>query len=258
MVRARLGAWGLVVGGVVAWLLVGGLAHAADSPTVTFTAIGAPPLACGARPDVNSVSVSEGTAVVVANHTGVPARVVVAGQTVLTVDHGAAGLLTLAAGSYSVELVPQCVVVANLFPLTVTVASASSPPPEPSSPGPPESASPPPGGSESDDPPPVLGPAAPGSPTSGDGGSSAGRAAGAPPKRTPSGTPLPAEPASPTGPATASTRPAPGPTGVVQAEAIPWTKPEDPKGVRLLAVIAAICVLGVTAAIIRSIVRLDA
>lgn len=219
---------------------MGGLAHAADPPTATFTAIGLAPVACGSRPDVDDLAVSEGTAVVIANHTGVPAKVVVAGQTVLTIDSGTAGSLTLAAGSHQVTLVPQCVVVAHTFPLAVTVTPASSPPPE----------------SPVEDPPPALGPAAPGGST---GEGEAGRE-GPAPKRAPSGgVPLTsADPGSPSASASPSRRPAPGPSSVVQAEAIPWTKPEDPKGVRLLAVIATICVLGVTAAIIRSIVRLDA
>ncbi|MBX6750454.1 MAG: hypothetical protein IRY85_12430, partial [Micromonosporaceae bacterium] len=127
--RHRMWAWGLIIGGVVAWLFAGGLAHAADPPTATFTAIGSPPNACGSRPDVNGLEVSEGTAVVVANHVGVPAEVVVAGQAVLTIDYGTAALLTLAAGRYEIELVPQCRNIANTHPLTVTVTPASPPPP---------------------------------------------------------------------------------------------------------------------------------
>jgi len=244
--RHRVWAGGLIVGGVVAGLLVGGLAHAADPPTVTFSGGDLLGLACGSRPDVDSVSVSEGTAVTVANDTGATARVVVSGQTVLTLEDGAAGALTLAAGSHQVVLVPQCLLVTLTAPLTVTVTPAPAPP-SPS----PESSPP------SEDPPTALAPAAPGESTSGEDGVVVGGRAPAP-KRMPGGTPVPSVAGSPSASAGTSSWPTSGRSEVAQAEVVPWSKPEDPKGVRLLAVIAAICVLGVTAAIIRSIVRLDA
>jgi hypothetical protein len=252
--RHRLWAWGLIVGGVAAWLLVGRPAYAADSPTVTFTAPSLLGLACGSRPDVGSVSVSEGASVVIANQAGMTARVVVAGQTVLTLDNGAVGRLTLAPGRHDVLLIPQCLLVVGTSPLTVTVTPAAV------GSGPAESE---PAGSGdepasgSDAPPPAGGPAAPTDPVTAD-GVAAGPRSGPRPKRAPDGTPLPVSSGVPSASTTATAPPLSRPTGVVEAEAIPWTKPVDPKGVRLLAAIAAICVLGVTAAIIRSIVRLDA
>jgi hypothetical protein len=233
---------------------VGGLARATEPPTVTFTSSGLVPVACGSSPDVSTLSVVEGTPIVVVNHSGVSGRVEVGGAAVLTLADGEAGTLTLTLGSHNVVLVPQCVLVVSVTALVVTVTK--SPQPDPTQPSTPS------GSPTEETLPPTSGPEFSNDPTA-----TADPTIGPRPKRMPAGVPVAGEDqvmsaaitsASATSASPTSASSPPAPSGVVQAEAIPWTKPEDSKGVRLLAVIAVICVLGVTAAIIRSIVRLDA
>lgn len=256
MLRARRRPWafGLIVvlGFAVAWLVADPLAYADEpaAPTVTFTSNGAPPVTCHTRPDVRSLTVPEGTAILIANHTEVRAAVTVGGVTVLTVNDGEGALLTLAPGQHEVLVLPECRSTGNNRSVAVTVTAA---PPTTTAPAPDTPPATPtitgssPGGT------PVRSSTPPGAtPTT--------------PGSGPATTDVPANwiPPSPgstpsTGAVTSGPSSAPARADVVRADIVALEDGAgNPKGVRLLAAIATICVLGVTAAVIRSIVRLDA
>lgn len=286
MLRAqrRLWVFGLLVIGIAgSWLLASPLAAAEDTPTptVTFTATGLVPVACGTRPDASSLSIPDASAVVVANRTGVSAAVVVGGQRQLTVADGEGASLTLTPGQHEIRLVPQCVLVTQTKALVVTVTSAPPEPPAPSATpdapatsgaadpsstppatDPPPASDPPPGVT----PPPATPdpPAQPGTPPQGGSPGDPEPGAGAGHPRATAADP---ELSSGAGPIAASPTPGPWPSveefsgvrgaDVLRADPVALAGGSHSKGLRLLAVVATICVLGVTVAIIRTIVRLS-
>ena len=251
-VRRRPWAFGLIVvlSFAVASLFAGPWAYADESaaPTVTFTSNGAPPVTCHARPDVHSLTVPEGTAILIANHTEVRAAVIVGGATVLTVNDGEGALLTLAPGQHEVSVQPECRVTTAARSLAVTVTAV--PPAQPTAPTVPPTVT---GSGSGGTPVRSSTPPATTATTSATGGA-------------PATTDVPANWTSPSPGSTPSAgAPTLGPSSappwpdVVRADVVALPDGAgNSKGVRLLAAIATICVLGVTAAVIRSIVRLDA
>ncbi len=230
--------WLSVVLGLVVWLplpLVATLAFAAEGePTIGFTATGTPPLRCGSQPSVGSLSVSTGTRIIVANLTGVAAAVDVGWTKVLQLAPGKEALVELTPGQHDLRMVPNCVLVTEIGVAVVTVL-IGQPPDEPSPSGEPDS--------PADDP--ITMSMAP-SPT-GTAGPALGGSGVAEPGA--EGTTTITGPGVDPAAADGSLE-----TGVIHVQAIDLGGSRDPKGVRLLAVIAAICVFGVTAAIIRAIV----
>jgi hypothetical protein len=226
------------------WVALVPLVAAADpvAPTVTFTSTGVPPVSCGSQPNVTSLALPEGTAFLVENRIGESAWVRVGDEAVLEVADGAGALLTLAVGQHDVRMVPSCLVTgegrAQKVVVTVSPATAASGDP---------SASSAPGATPTPDVP-------SGEPTATGSEPVASVPAGpiGTPAVVPAGTEVVVDPGAPP-----ATLPPLGHSEVLAATAVQLPGGGNPKGVRLLAIVAAICVLGVTAAIIRSIVRLS-
>ena len=228
-----------------------------DGPTVSFAATGAVPLACGSHPNVSSLQVKVGTKIIFANLTSTAAALTVAGEKVADLDPGTGAVVKLKQGQHEVRLSPQCMVVTGTDPLVVSVITGSDMH-ESSGPIPPE------------EPPAILaepGPAGSPSATSGSSSASSGAtsvpvgASAAPGSSSGTAGATPGGPGAPATAVTASAHPVADDSGggpmesvVIDVQRIPLGDPRDPKGGRLLAVIAAICVIGVTAAIIRAIV----
>jgi hypothetical protein len=192
---------------------------------------------CATVPDHRTSTVPAGTQVVFVNQTGHDGTVLVGDQSE-QVNDGAGVGLTIAIGQYDVRLVDGCGSVAVSQPVALTVTAASSA--TPTDAGAADTVSPTASAAPTDT---SASPAGTGTvaPTSGGALPSRAKAvvsAGRTP--TPQSAPVPAR-----SPVLAVT-----PVGLDNAGA-------NPKDVRLLAVVATICVLGVTAAIIRSIVRLS-
>jgi hypothetical protein len=229
-------------------------AQTADSegPTVNFTATGAVPLACGSHPNVSSLQVKAGTRIVFANLIDTTAALTVGGEKVTDLGPGTGAVVRLEQGQHEVRLLPQCVVVTRTDAVVVSVLAGSDGHESASRTGDPTT--------------PEEPPAVPAQPRS-SGGASVPAAVSAAPSGTSgpgpsSGTSLgaPGGPGAPATTVTAPTHPAAGSadapleSAVIDVQRIRLGNPRDPKGGRLLAVIAAICVIGVTAAIIRAIV----
>jgi hypothetical protein len=199
---------------------------------------------CATAPDQSSLTVSAGTRVVFFNQTGHDGAVVVGDQTEQVDDFSAVGL-TIAVGQYNVRLVDDCGSAAVSQPVALTVAAAG-PSSTPTGAGAPVTGASPETTA-------LTGSAAP---TDGQGGADGSGTAG----------PTSAGGVPPRAQAVVSASPMPTPSSVPVADPTPVLAVTpvgldgaggNPKDVRLLAVVAAICVLGVTAAIIRSIVRLS-
>jgi hypothetical protein len=240
--------WRLLAAGVATLLGLGTLATAAaaaagsDTLTVTFRAD--PNAQCGTAPDVGGLTVPEGTPVQFLNRTGHDGSLVVGGEDE-HLPRNTALQLTIAVGQYDVRLVEDCGSVAISQPVTLTVGGAaptsasSTTTSAPVTTVPAGSRSSPPAGQQNAN---VV---VVGQPTGSPAAGSPAPAVGViDPTATHSGT--------------ASRSTGPNSSPVLAATAIPLDGPErNPKDVRLLALVATICVLGVTAAIIRSIVRLS-
>jgi hypothetical protein len=225
---------------------------AAEPPTVEFFNPG-PSSACGSKPKVSSITLPVGTALVVVNNTDHDATLLVGGAAVLEVGDGGAAELTLAAGQHEVLLVPDCVANRPINALAVTITA----PPDPETPSTGTSeTTPPPGTSDgpaSTEPPDAAAPPA----TAASSGSTpstrprAGESAGEPVL-------VPATSAAEPPPiATPRATPSAVVAGVISARPVVLSGEGHAKGLNLLAAIATICVLGVTVAIIRAIVRLS-
>jgi hypothetical protein len=238
-----IAAWALALG--VLWgaavLSFASNAAAAEPPTVEFMNPG-PPSSCGSRPKVSSMSLPLGTPVVIVNNLNHDATLLVGAAEVLQISDGGAAELTLAPGQHDVWLVPDCVADRPIISLTVTITA------------PPESAGSSTGTSEAAPPPPPAGT------------SSAPRSTAPHRPRTSSATsdgvlvPASTVPDATNQPsADAAARPTASTweDAVISARPVALTGEGRSKGLMLLAAVATICVLGVTAAIIRSIVRLS-
>jgi hypothetical protein len=236
--RRLTGVWMVLLAVLVTLVLSGPAgptapAYAAtDQPTVSFMGSGPAPLACSSRPTVPNMTIKRNTGLVLANFTGVAATANLGSGDTVAVADGAAISVRLREGTYTITMVPSCVKTFDVEPTMITVVRAL---PEPSpSPAPPAGTEPVAAG-----PGPVLATSgSPGSP--GSGSAASGR-----------DDPSSSEPSDPADPTDPNARPAPDvePTFADR----PSTAP-DGRGERLLALIAAICVFGVTSAIIRAIV----
>jgi hypothetical protein len=208
---------------------------ATDQPTVSFSGSGPAPLACSSRPSVPNMTIKRNTRLVLANFTGADATADLGSGDTVPVADGAAISVKLKEGTYSVTMSPSCLTTFDVEPTVITVVRAL---PEPSpSPSPPSGTEPVSSG------PPVVPPASASSGPSGPGSGAAGS-----PSSSSSDSVGPSDPSDPSDP-----NAAPGPD-VERVFALPPSSPPDGRGGRLLALIAAICVFGVTSAIIRAIV----
>jgi hypothetical protein len=197
-------------------------ADPATPATITFRGTGTPPLVCGSQPDITSLHLTRGQTIILTNSTGVAASIDVGGKTPRTVAPSSGISVKLAVGEHALRMVPACLLVGEVGQALVVVT-----------PGPvvvePTTVEP-----------------------------SAGGASSGPPAGEPVPTAGPMTPGSAVGPTSSHLAPSadPDPTGECDPEVatVAADQPPDQRGVRLLAVIAAICVLGVTAGIIRAIV----
>ncbi len=238
---------------------------AAELPTITFTASGPAPVLCASHPDIPSLTIRHGARIVLANFTGVDATVDTGRQNALAVEAGKAVSVRLKRGQHTLRMIPKCLVVGEAQAAVVSVLSASEMPDATATTTPPVAAS------EE----PSVGSASTGGP------SPLGREPGALATSVPAGPSAPAVHAGSAGsPGSAGSAGSVGSIGSIgsieasEADTVsedvldlqeastadiydvrPFlvVQPSEMEGARLLAVIAAICVLGVTSAIIRAI-----
>jgi hypothetical protein len=233
------------VGALLVVLAWGVSAAYAEAPTVTFEGGPLAPALCPAAPDQPNLDIDEGTWVNVVNRTGAKATLEIDGSPSQTIPKNGGLSVGLPAGRHDLRLIPQCVAHGMLLPVEINVAVVQLDPTTAPSTSP---AAPPAG------PPPSGGPGGSGGPPD-DGGGGDGGVTG------PAGG-VGDQPVGPDGePADGASDqdggapdwPAAGDAGIV---VVPYAVPEteDPRGARLLAVIATICVSGVTVAIIRAII----
>lgn len=203
-----------------------------EAPTVSF---GATEDGCGSRPEVSHLAVPGGTPVLLVNGTPGPVTVQVDGAIVpgQPVAAGEGVALTLDSGQHQVKLAPAC---GLTEPLTVLVAAAAVAVPTTLPPSPVARTAEP-------SPPPSAGTTRPSTTVS------------SVPTDRGTGMLAPVADVGAVGPTGTAARPVV--PGVLGVSTVGLASGSNPKGVRLLAAIATICVLGVTAAIIRAIVRLS-
>jgi hypothetical protein len=205
--------------------LVAGTDHrggpdAVDAPTITFAGSVLAPVACSSRPDLSDLTVPTGTRVVLANFTGATATLDIDAGPAAVLADGAAVSVTFGAGGHRVRMMPNCIGTLTVESATITAVRPGSAPT-----GAEVDADLP----ETSEPYPDSGGPAIGSAAGGSGGS---RPAGYQPRATDP------DPAAVTG----------------EAAVRSMGDAAGQRGNRLLAVIATICVFGVTTAIIRVIV----
>jgi hypothetical protein len=246
-------AWAVGAWGVAAWAVS---VASAEAPTVTFHGGPLAPALCPAAPDRPNLDIVEGTWVNVVNRTGAKATLEVDGSLSQTIAKDDGLSVMLPPGRHDLRLIPQCAVHGTMLPVVIEVSLVQpgrSPAP---SAGPPAS---PPAGS-----PPSVGPVGSGGDTDAGTGGGAGPAGGAGGENGGgvNGAGRPVASGGPPGPAGAPTSDSGLHGSVTSGVAsgagivvVPYDVAEtgDRRGARLLAVIATICVLGVTVAIIRAI-----
>jgi hypothetical protein len=229
---------------------------AAENPTITFTSTGTIPVVCSTRPNVSSLTVKVGTRIFFANLTGTSASIDLGQKDPVSLANGTGALVMLRKGVYNLRMVPDCVVVEDAEPVAVNVVPAAPPSGAPS-PSPSLSASPNPspgqvGPAASQSP--TAPPEAPGTTTPVGSGASGSPGALVAPTAGSSGRGQPAAgPGAGLGPNTVANDSSLTESRVLEVRPVPFGPTNDPKGSRLLALIATICVFGVTAAIIRAI-----
>lgn len=233
---------GFVAAGIVATPLVAASAASAwtepDSVTVAFVGTSAGQGRCTARPEPAEVSLRPGAELVVVNRTESYGLLVVGERQVelLAVDESSS--VDLREGQHTIRLWPVCIH-PSAEPLTVLVEATASPSTSPPSQAP---GSPAPGGR----------PEPPNQTISDPSRDSRANPSVAPPGPTasPDLTPLPSNAAtSPSGTPLIDDTPVP-----LGGETAAGPPPSNGKARRLLALIAGICVLGVTSGLIRAIV----
>jgi hypothetical protein len=202
-------------------------ATSAGGPSISFTGGVLAPVACSSTPDPPGLNLAKSTRVVLVNFTGADATLDLGTGTPIAVGDGAAVSVKFKKGEYRVRMVPDCPGTLQIQAAIVSVGKTMDARPH-ALPGPPNSA----------------GPAADPSPPATAGGS--GPAPAASPSAAPGGRVGDAETI-----AGGSAMVEPGQEVLVVA---PMGDRPDARGARLLAVIATICVFGVTTAIIRAIV----
>jgi hypothetical protein len=244
--------------GVGAFRSGGNVDLLAAESAIAFTGSGIAPLVCTSTPDTGAVTISEGTRITLANFTGADASVETGTQPAVIVGNGVGLSVRFRPGRYTVRMVPSCTVTSTIGAAVVTVVDATAAQPIPGVSPPVLIAPPPPSagtGTVAPDPtrapgtttaPPPANTVSSGSPFRRPfevGGAGTGRA-----PTEPFGTPA-------TGTRADSVLEAAGHEPVIyDMLLVPVQQPGDPRDVRLLALIAVICVSGVTAAIIRAIV----
>lgn len=237
--RVRLG---LAVLAIVSGLVVLGIEPGyaeVEQLVITFNGGGTAPLICPSHPDRGTVSVNLGRPVVLANLTGADATVDIGADAPVAVPNGRGVSVELAVGTHVLRMVPKCLLLGDIGRAVVTVSKGASAPPPTGNPGPtPNPTVPNP--ASSDRPGPGTAPESDRGP---DQVPASGTASTGP---------------GPGGPGAAPTGSPPGPGGFDQTtvEVLPVAvgRAPDRHGSRLLAIVAAICALGVTAGIIRAIV----
>jgi hypothetical protein len=204
----------------------------AQSPIVTFQGGPLAPVLCPTAPDQVSLTLVEGTWVNVVNQTGAAATMEVDGLPSQTIPLGSGLSVKLPVGHHDLRLIPHCPTRGKLLPVAIDIVAAvpapsSQPAPSGEAPAAAMSAQPSVMPSSPDRDPPGL------DVGTGKGPGRGGTAVG------PSDSPAPRA----------------APAELRGIEVVPYAVPEteDPRGSRLLAVVGAICVFGVTAAIIRAI-----
>lgn len=211
--------------------------------TVTFLGNGPAPLVCTSRPDSARVTMPPESWLKLVNHTGAQATLWLEESSFPLADGQWQEFKLRVVGSYTVKLIPDCLVtIGSVAPLTVVVEEDRSSPTTPPAAGGPGST-----------------PAAPG-PTPADPARQSGGGRSLPATWPPV---LPSQdPTGPSGQAGVAT-PASGVGGGAAKTIAPGTEEEDyesygpydtdetGQGFRLLAIIAAVCVFGVSVAIIR-------
>jgi hypothetical protein len=230
---------------------------ASDSPEIAFTSTGTIPVVCSTMPNVSSLTVKAGTRIFFANLTGTTASIDLGGKDPLTLADGTGAVVMLRLGQYDLRMVPDCVVVDEAQPVTVYVVPGAPPSASPSPAPSPSSSNPTPGQAGPASAPPAGPPGTTvtaGPTASGSGASSGGLVAptwgssgGGQPSATAAG-----PGGGPDTNAVANDSPLTE-SRVLEVRPVPFGPTNDPKGSRLLALIATICVFGVTAAIIRAI-----
>jgi len=232
-VLGRIGV-GLIVAGLVAGLAPPyASAVSAAGPAIRFTGGVLAPIACSSAPDPSSLTVANNTRVVLANFTGADATVDLGTGTPVAVADGAAVSVKFKKGEYRVRMVPDCPGTLEVRPAVVSVV----------------------GPKDTGDPRPVAVPQSPVGPV----GSFAPTDTPSAARRSPTDS---AEENSaeenPSGliaaPGRVTAGPAAAEVGPDVLAAPPAGDRPDGRRARLLAVIATICVFGVTTAIIRAIV----
>jgi len=238
--RRLTGVWMVLLAVLVTLVLSGPAgptapAYAAtDQPTVSFVGSGPAPLACSSRPSVPNMTIKRNTRIVLANFTGVDATANLGPGDTVAVADGTAISVKLKEGTYSITMSPSCLTTFDVEPAEITVVrELFDPSPSPAPPVRTEPVSSGPG---------TVPPASGSSGQSGSGGGSGEAAAGSAAGADSSDSLDPAD--STTG----------GLPEVEHTVADRPNTPPDGRGERLLALIAAICVFGVTSAIIRAIV----
>ena len=233
---------------------LGPWAYAATSapevPTISFSATGTVPLVCGTRPNVTNLAIKHGTRIIIANRTGVTATVDIGRRRLLELADGTGALVRLRQGQHDLRMIPDCVAVTETEKAAVNVLTGAqmseslTPTPVPSgAPSDPDelqamvqSTSDPASTSEP--------PSTDSTPTE----STASETSTSTSQQAPVGAADPTEPPTLDGWAGADE------VAVIEVDAIRLDEGRDPNGLRLVSAIATICVLGVTAAIIRAIV----
>jgi hypothetical protein len=248
--RRRTGA-AVLLAAAVALVLSGPVAPGAaafaatDEPTISFLGDGPAPLACSSTPSVPNMTVKQNTRVVLANFTGADATAAIGDGRTVPVADGTAISVKLKPGTYLITMTPNCLDTYDIGATVITVVRSEDAPPPTSTPTPPE----------------ATGPAVP--PVPGDPGAGQGAASSSPSGSFwPSSQWTSSPPSSAPGALAGGAAPSgPGPADadasdpdVRAALAVPPSGNPDRRGDRLLALIAAICVFGVTSAIIRAIV----
>jgi hypothetical protein len=225
-------------------LAVGPLAYAAanapEVPTISFTATGAPPVVCGTRPNVTNLVIKHGTRVIIANRTGVAATLDIGRRRLLELPDGTGARVRLMRGQHDLRMIPQCAVVSDSEKAAVSVMTASqmrdllTPRAAPD------------GGQNPPDEPDVTieveTSSTGGAATFASPGSSSDISAAQQPERTVAPSPA------------LDGREETADIAIIEGDVFPLDEQSDPKGLRLVGAIATICVLGVSAAIIRAIV----
>jgi hypothetical protein len=236
--RSLAAAWAGLLALVVALVLSGPAAPASpayaesDQPTVSFIGSGPAPLACSSRPDVPNMTIKKNTRIVLANFTGADATATLEDSRTIDVADGAAISVKLREGDHTITMAPKCLDTYEVSPTVITVVKALP------AAAPPVSA-------------PAVGPA--GTTASGSTGTpylTSPDLSGAPPARV-GGSGVTEDAAG------AGTTPDDGAAAGPEVREARAARPEsapDVRGARLLGLIAAICVFGVTSAIIRAIV----